>query len=156
MWKLKARKNILTLGIITSLLAPAPLAAEEAAWDLLYSVKITEVVEGDTWRAEKTFPDDLAKVQDGFEIEGYVVPVIAQPDLSVFLMVEYPADCPFCGGGGYGPGLEVHMRNPLPDLPEFAPLRVRGYLALIDDPETFQAFCLKDAVPIEGAAVQRH
>ncbi|MEM9343064.1 MAG: hypothetical protein AAGA87_08470 [Pseudomonadota bacterium] len=158
MWtsKPKARLSILTLGITTSFFFATPLAATEEAWDLLYSVRVEEVVNGDEWRAEKTFPDELAAARDDFEIEGYLVPIIAQAEMTILILSEYPADCPFCGGGGYGPGLEVHMRDPLPDMPEFSPLRVRGTLEFIDDPETFQAYVLKDAVQLESTGGREH
>jgi len=153
-WKRKARWNILTLGIITSLLAAPPVIADEAAWDLLSSVKIDEVADGDSWKAIKEFPDELAAARESFEIQGFTVPILAQSEQLIVLLVEYPADCPFCGGGGYGQGLEVHMRDPLPDMPEFSPLRVRGTLVFVEDPETFHAFLLDDAVPIPHQVVE--
>lgn len=84
------------------------------------------------------------------EIGGFFVPISAEAYIETFLLVQDPADCPFCGNGVYGPIVEVRMRHPLPDLPEFAPLSLRGDLVLIDDPETFQVYRLDDAVRLDG------
>ena len=151
----RVRATILTLAIITSAVitshaAVAQDAADpDASWRLLADVEIKEIINGDLWRAEKTFPDALRAATDGFEITGFFVPITAQAYVETFLLVENPADCPFCGGGGYGPVVEVRMRHPLPDMPEFSLLRLRGDLVLIDDPETFQLYRLEDAVRLD-------
>ncbi|MEM9524920.1 MAG: hypothetical protein AAF982_13230, partial [Pseudomonadota bacterium] len=56
--------------------------------------------------------------------------------------------CPFCGSGGYGPVLEVNLKRPLPALPEFSRVTVRGPLTLIDDPETLQMFRMQGATAV--------
>ena len=144
--------TILTLAITTSAAAWAQATPDsDAPWRLLAEVEIEEVIDGLDWRAEKTFPDALrAAAGQAFEIAGFFVPVTAEAYTRTFLLVQDPADCPFCGSGGYGPVVEVHMRHPLPDMPEFSPLSLRGDLILIDDPETFQLYRLEDAVRIDG------
>ncbi|MEL7344052.1 MAG: hypothetical protein AAFN59_04220 [Pseudomonadota bacterium] len=134
--------SILTLGTTTEAIG------DEAGWDLLTSVKITEVGEGLDWRAEKTFSEDIRAAADAFQISGFVVPIVPEPYVQTFLLVAEPEDCPFCGSSGYGPVLEVHLKRPLAGLTEFAELTVRGQLELIDDPMTFQAYRLLEAIPV--------
>lgn len=150
----RMRATILTLAITTSAAAWAQEGPDsDAPWRLLAAVEIEEVIDGLDWRAEKTFPDALlAAAEEEFEIDGFFIPISAEAYVETFLLVQDPADCPFCGsGGGYGPVVEVHMRHPLPDMPEFAQLSLRGDLVLIDDPETFQVYRLEDAVRIDGS-----
>lgn len=117
-------------------------------WALLAAVKVREIIDGNEWRAEKTFPAELIARMEDFRITGYIVPVDAQPYLRNFLLVQDPADCPFCGSGGYGPVLEVNLKRPLSELPEFSRVTVRGPLTLIDDPETLQMFRMQGAMAI--------
>ena len=141
MWRPKTRPSIPALAILTSLAAPAA-----ADWDLLAAIEIEEVLEGERWEAHKSYPDALLAALEGFEITGHVVPVTAQAELELFLLVPDPADCPFCGSGdGYGPSLEVTMRRPL-DAAEGERVTLRGDLELVADPETWQAVRLTDAV----------
>lgn len=130
-------------------LAAQPNAATANGWDLLGTAEVTETGEDETWRAVKTFPDALVAAADGFEIEGYLVPVVPEPYLSTFLLVPDPANCPFCGDGGYGPVLEVVMRTPLEDMAEGTQIALQGQLEFNRDPETFQMFRLVDAVRID-------
>lgn len=136
-----------TLAINTSLALPALGAGAGAFdnWKLLETVEITEVINGDRWEAEKTFPDPLRAATEGFRIEGYYLPIEAQGYVSSFLLVRDPADCPFCGGGAYGPSLEVNMKRPIKDRAPYSRITLTGELQLIDDPETYMAYRLIDA-----------
>ena len=131
------------LALAAALVIPAAAAAD--GWDLLSSIEVVEVEEGEIWRAEKSFPDELRAAADGFRVTGYLVPIVPEPYLQTFLVVEDPADCPFCGSGGYGSVLEVVLREPMPQLAEFALIEVTGRLELIDDPMTLQSARLVDA-----------
>lgn len=138
---------------LIAVLFAGPLWAEEdpgAAWRLIASVEVREEVEGNAYKAVKTYPDALMEAaSQPFTIQGYYVPVEAQAYVTTFLVVEDPADCPYCGSNsGYGPALEVHMSKPMPDLPEASLIRVQGRLVLNRDPETFQALVMRDAVLI--------
>ena len=135
------RPSIPTLAILTSL-AAAPAAAD---WDLLAAIEVEEVQVEDRWEARKTYPAALLKAAEDFEITGHVVPVVAQAELELFLLVPDPDDCPFCGSAGYGPSLEVTMRRPL-DAAEGDEVTLRGALEIVADPETWQAVRLTDAV----------
>lgn len=133
------------------LFAAAPFSAQSngTAWQLLNTAEFTEIIEGDNWRVEKTIPDALKAAAQDFEITGFFVPVLAQGEITEFLLVEDPADCPFCGSGGYGPVLEVTSKRPMPDLAEFAQITLRGTLEFNESPETLQLFRLKDAILVE-------
>ncbi len=119
-------------------------------WGLLEQVQIREEDKNGRWYAFKTFPKALKAAASRFEITGYYVPVQAQPYVTDFLLVQDPADCPFCGGAGYGPTLEVQLRKPLGDMPEFTVLSLRGRLELIEDTTTWQAYRLRDAVVVKS------
>ena len=138
-----AQHSILTLATLTSLAVPA---AAETGWDLLAKIEIKEVITATTFEAHKTFPEELKAQADSFEISGYFVPVLPQGYQSQFLLVPAPEDCPFCGSGGYGPTLEVHVKRPLPDLPEFSELTVSGRLEFEESTDTYQAVRMVDAV----------
>lgn len=133
------QRNILTLVTTTSLIGAAcALSAQPQNWQLLGAISFEEVEADGQWRVEKEFPDALRAATDGFTITGYYVPIEAQAYVTQFLLVPDPADCPFCGSNGYGISLEVHMDQPLPDMPEATELTITGVLELIDDPETYQ------------------
>ena len=117
---------------------------DEAPWLLLSEIEITETINGDMWSAQKTYPDALSTTEP-FTITGYYVPLMAQAYQSQILLVPDPADCPFCGTNEYGPTLEVHLSEPLPDMPQFTLLTVTGQLQKIEDPETWQAIRLVEA-----------
>lgn len=153
------RPYILTLGIITSAAAAGAVflasgsnggvTEETGAWSLLAAVDIEEVIEGENYQAIKTFPPALVDAAEGFEITGYVVPITAEPYMTTFMLVEDPANCPFCGSSaGYGPVLEVQLKRAIPELAEFAEIRVAGRIELIKDPETYQSYRLVDAIAL--------
>lgn len=137
------RRAILTLATLTSLALPA--VADEAAWALLGTVVHEESEAGGVWQVEKTFPAALVKAAPAFQIEGYVSAGPAEARIRTFMLVADPASCPFCGDGGYGPALEVHMARPLPDGSDGDRVRLAGRLELISDPETYQAYRLVGA-----------
>lgn len=139
------------LSIAAALLCShAAGAEEENGWTLLRLAQIDEEGEGDAWRAVKIFPEPLRAAAQDFEITGFIVPILAEPELTHFLLVEQPEDCPFCGSAGYAPTLEVTMARALPDLPEFTQITLRGTLEFIEDPQTFQLYRLVDARPLDG------
>lgn len=121
-----------------------------AAWDLLRLAEVSEEGEGANWRAVKVIPDALRAQAADFTVSGYLVPIVPEAELTTFLLVEAPENCPFCGNGGYGPVLEVTMAAPLPDLPEFTEITLRGTLTFNMDPYTFQLYRLEDARRVIG------
>ncbi|MDF0599251.1 hypothetical protein P1J78_00770 [Psychromarinibacter sp. C21-152] len=138
--------------VLASILTPAigiePARAGDG-WDLLGAIEIRETEHNGRWAVEKTFPEALRAAKDGFRITGYYVPVQAQAYVRSFLLVPDPADCPFCGGGGYGPTLEVQMRKAMPDIAEGTQITVEGTLRLIDSDETYQSAILTEGVLLD-------
>ncbi|MEL6913258.1 MAG: hypothetical protein AAFP13_02030 [Pseudomonadota bacterium] len=143
----KALPAALAAGLATA--AAAEFWDSDAAWNLLNLASVSEAVVDDTWFAVKAFPEELRAATDDFLIEGYVVPILAEPEISSFILVQDPENCPFCGtGSGYAPVLEVILGEPIPSVEEFSRIRVQGELELIDDPQTFQMFVLVNAAPV--------
>lgn len=153
MWrsKTRTRHSIRMLATLTSLALSAGVAAADTGWDLLGTAVADPMVTGNKLTFEKNFPDELVAAAEGFEIEGFYVPVEAQAYIQSFLIVEDPADCPFCGGAGYGPVLEVYLDEPMKDRAEFSLIGVRGTLEFVDDPETLQMFRLVGARVLPGS-----
>jgi hypothetical protein len=118
------------------------------SWKLLDGVTITEVVENNVWIAKKNFPAELVAAAEGFTIQGYYLPIDAQGYVSSFLLIRDPDECPFCGTS-YGPSLEVTLKRPLIDREPYSRITLTGALELIDDPETFMAYRLVDAAPLD-------
>lgn len=129
--------------------AATETADPEAPWRLLNTAEFEEIINGDDWRVKKTIPPELRAAARDFQITGFFVPVLAQGEVTEFLLVEDPADCPFCGNGGYGPVLEVHAKRPMPDMGEFTEITLRGQLEFNMSPETLQLFRLKDAILLD-------
>jgi len=150
----QARRSTLTLATLTSLAlfgaAPAPAQTAGTGWDLIGAITVTDVERNGTWTLVKDYPPGLT---DGatLTVTGYFVPLVAQGYQSQFLLVPDPADCPYCGSGGYGPSLEVHVRRSLPDYPEGTLLTVTGVVELIPGPETYQTLRLRRAEWRAGA-----
>ncbi len=113
-------------------------------WDLITAIEYTETESNGEWQVKKTFPPELRAMATAFEITGYYVPIEAQGYVTQFLLVPDPADCPFCGAGGYGPTLEVKMKRPMPDVAEASELTVRGTLNFDRSTETYRALFLTD------------
>jgi len=116
------------------------------AWELLGRIDVEDVSDDILPKLIKTFPEDIRSATEGFQIEGYLVRFVAEPYLQEFLIVPDPPSCLFCGGAGYGSYLEVQMRAPLDDLPDFTKLSLRGELVLVEDPTVYDTAKLVDAV----------
>ena len=150
---------ILTLAITTSAQAFEETSGDafetfvldtRNAWALLGSIDIIEEGTGADWKAVKTFPAAVLDARDDFEIAGYLVPVLAEAEITNLMLVPEPSNCPFCGvGSGYGTLIEVSLKRGITGVVEGSLLRVRGRLELIESPDTMQAFRLVDAVSLE-------
>ena len=139
----------LTLAAASASVVAAELYDPDAAWNLLNMATVAEKIENDRWMAVKTFPEPLRAAAEDFEIEGYVVPILAEPEISAFILVQDPENCPFCGtGSGYAPVLEVILESTMPAVEEFSRIKVTGDLELISDPDTYQMFKLVGAKPL--------
>ncbi|MEM0976889.1 MAG: hypothetical protein AAGJ34_05090 [Pseudomonadota bacterium] len=129
---------------------PAPLGHTTAPWQLIASIEVRDTSDGIIPHMIKVFPDDVRDAAEDFVIEGYLMRFVAEPALSEFLILPDPPTCPFCGGSGYGPYLEVQMKEPLDDLPDYTKLRIRGQLELIDDPTVYDAVRLIKGELVKG------
>ncbi|GAA4224991.1 hypothetical protein GGQ68_001819 [Sagittula marina] len=133
---------------VPSLFAAFCLVAAPAfanPWELITGIEYAETETETEWKVEKTIPEALRAQAEAFEITGFYVPVEAQPYVSQFLIVPDPEDCPFCGSNGYGPTLEVHLSEPMEDIPEATEVKVRGTLNFDESTETYRAVFLTDA-----------
>jgi hypothetical protein len=129
---------------------PAAAPADEAGWRLLSQAAFEEMESDRGWMVNKYFPDTLRAAAAGFEITGYVVPVVPEPYLTSFLLVETPDACPFCGPDATPLSvIEVEMARPLPDMPEFTRLTLRGTLEFDESTMTTQMFRLTGAARVE-------
>ena len=128
--------------------APSPVALghQEPAWELLASIQIEDTSDDILPHMIKTFPKPVRDAAEEFVIEGYLIRFVAEPYLQEFMIVPDPPECPFCGGAGYGPYLEVNTRQPLDDLPDYTKLSLIGQLEFIEDPTVYDAVKLVDAV----------
>lgn len=149
------RHSIRTLVTLTSLALAAPLSAGES-WNLLGQIDLAEEEKDGEWRVVKTIPPSLRQAAEDFTITGYAVPIEAQPYIQSFILVQDPADCPFCGSSGYGPVLEVWLKHELPALAEATEVTVTGVLEFDMSPETYQTVRLKDAVISRSAEQSPH
>ena len=122
------------------------LGHETPPWELLARIEIEDTSDDILPNMIKTFPDEVIAAAQDFQIEGYLIRFVAEPYLREFMIVPDSPECPFCGGAGYGPYLEVQMREPLDDLPNYTKLHLVGQLEFIDDPKIFDAVKLTDAV----------
>lgn len=140
------RRSILTPVTLTSIALCLPvLASAGDAWRLLSAIEIEESETNGVWKVEKHFPAALTDQDSTFTISGFAIPIVAQPYIETFLLVQDPADCPFCGDGGYGPSLEVTLKHPIDTLEEGTAVTVSGQLVLDHSPETYQAARLQAA-----------
>ncbi|MGR3435904.1 MAG: hypothetical protein ACU0CO_13610 [Shimia sp.] len=145
------RATILTLATTTSLAFGLGAQAAngydpDAAWNELMDATFQEVIDGDFYAVLKDFPAAHQGGVDDFRIQGFVVPIEAQGRIGSFLLVQDPANCPFCGtGDSLAPVLEVLLKRRVPDIAEFTEVRVTGTLTPVVDPETWQLYRLTDA-----------
>jgi len=152
-------RTLITILMLATLTSSAPAFEEvewpgalelpgidDEAWALLSSAEGRETGMDDTWRVIKTFPEELRAATADFTISGFLVPITAQGDLKDLILVQNPAACPFCGGEGYGPVLEVSLKRGIDWLPEFTRVTVRGRLELLEEDNTAQMFRMVDGI----------
>ena len=64
-------------------------------------------------------------------IMGYMFPLDAEPELKRFLLVEYPADCPFCLAGMVEPSRMVEVEAGETIAWDDAPVILAGRLEVV-------------------------
>ena len=106
-------------------------------WDLLGK---TAVIFGEAEGKETVttvIPPEVERL-DGTSVAvmGYMFPIDAEPELKRFLLVEYPADCPFCLAGMVEPSRMVEVEAGEPIAWDDAPVTLSGRLEVLrDDPD---------------------
>ncbi|MGV6840701.1 MAG: hypothetical protein ACWA40_10970 [Planktomarina sp.] len=152
MTRFKSSVSKLTFGLAaaqTALIAPlSPALANtdaEAAWDVIRSVDVQEIVTDTTYEARKTFPDVLANGINGFELTGFVMLTLSEENVEEFILVSDMGACPYCGSGDHGATVQVKLGNAADRLQDGARITVQGALMPVYDPETWQSTILENA-----------
>lgn len=89
---------------------PAP--ADVIAWDTLGKASVV-FGEGDGAETVTTVIPPEVEALDGRQVKlmGFVFPIEAELPMRKFLLVEYPADCPFCLAAGTEPSRMVEVES---------------------------------------------
>lgn len=149
------KKHTATLAVSTTALAAASSAFAEqidsAAWDLIESIAVEEIVSDTSYEVRKVFP---AEIKDGisqFDITGFAVAVNGgDSDVTELFLVSDMGFCPFCGDPAHGSALQVTLTSPIPMFEDGARLSLRGALEPVTDPQTWQSAVMRNATIIEG------
>lgn len=139
--------RVSTLALTTAGLSAAGAAsAGTDVWTLMNDIGIEEIVTETSYEVRKTFPAALA---EGAEIEvsitGYATPALPGDTIRELLLVSDMGLCPFCGSQDHGAALQVSLAEPIPVIAESTRLTLKGTLAPVTDPTTWQSVILKDA-----------
>lgn len=99
---------------LPSLPAPPPGVT---SWDMLGKASVLFGEELGHETVTTLIPPEIEAL-DGTTVKlmGFMFPIDAEPELRRFLLVEYPADCPFCLAGMVEPSrmVEVEAGPPIP------------------------------------------
>jgi uncharacterized protein len=99
---------------LPSLAAPPPGVT---TWDTLGKASVTFGEELGQETVTTLIPPEIEAL-DGTTVRlmGFMFPIDAEPEPRRFLLVEYPADCPFCLAGTVEPSrmVEVEAGRPIP------------------------------------------
>ncbi|MEM1234870.1 MAG: hypothetical protein AAGH70_12165, partial [Pseudomonadota bacterium] len=91
MRKVDAVAAALTLaGSVAVSVSASELFDSDAAWNLLNTATVSERITGDIWEAVKEFPEPLRAATDDFTVQGFLVPMLAEAQLSHFILVQDP------------------------------------------------------------------
>jgi hypothetical protein len=122
------RQTACALTLVFALAGPLPASAlslEEAnealpgfgtaspgvtSWDLLGKASVLFGGENGAYKVTTIIPPEVEAI-DGQQVKlmGFMVPVEAEAPARQFLLVEYPADCPFCAIGAAEPSRMVEV-----------------------------------------------
>jgi uncharacterized protein len=82
------------------------------SWDLLGKASVLFTEENGTEKVTIVIPPEVEAI-DGRQIKlmGFMFPVEAETPTRQFLLVEYPADCPFCLAAGTEPSRIVEVNT---------------------------------------------
>jgi uncharacterized protein len=126
---MKQRPTLCALTLVLALEGPAPSSAftlEQSdvappgsgtaappgvtSWDLLGKASVLFPEDGGAEEVTTVVPPEVEAL-DGRQVKlaGFMFPVEAEPRMRRFLLVEYPADCPFCLAAGTEPSRIVEV-----------------------------------------------
>ena len=115
-------------------LQPSPLQTPPGvtSWDLLGKATVVfGEAEGEE-TVTTVIPPEVESL-DGTSVllMGYMFPLDAEPELKRFLLVEYPADCPFCLAGMVEPSRMVEVEAGETIAWDDAPVILAGRLEVV-------------------------
>jgi hypothetical protein len=126
---MKQRLTLCVLPLVFALEGPAPSSAFSleqpgvalpgsgtaappgvTSWDLLGKASVRFTEEDGAEKVTTLVPPEVEAL-DGRQVKlaGFMFPVEAEPRMRRFLLVEYPADCPFCLAAGTEPSRMVEV-----------------------------------------------
>lgn len=121
------------------------------SWDLLGKASVHfEEKEDGAYTATTLIPPEIEAL-DGqtLQLMGFMVPTDAELRVREFLLVEYPADCPFCVASGTEPSRMVEVRSPAGlDYAE-EQVVVSGRLEVVRNDENGLVYRLHDAALVD-------
>lgn len=135
-----------TFALLATGAATTPTLANDDPWAVLSNIQIEEIIEGNSYRAVKTYPAEIENGVEKFAITGYAVPLTLDPTkpTAQLMLVSDMGDCPFCGSSEHAGQLQVDLEDPIL-IEEGQRLSVVGSLELIHDPETWQSAIMRGA-----------
>jgi hypothetical protein len=123
-----------------------PPPAGVTTWDTLGRASVVLGEADGRPTVTTVIPPEIADL-DGKPVTlmGFMFPIDAEPELKRFLLVEYPADCPFCLAGMVEPSrmVEVETGGPIPWHDEA--VLVAGRLEVVRDDADGLVYRLHDA-----------
>ena len=131
-------------SIPSAVLPPAPPGV--APWDVLGRASVV-FGEADGKETVTTIIPPEIEALDGAPVTlmGFMFPIEAQPQLRRFLLVEYPADCPFCLAGMVEPSRMVEVEaGPAIEWRD-EPVTIEGRLEVVRSDADGLVYCLRDA-----------
>ena len=111
-----AHSHSLTFEELAPLPSLPPTPPGVTGWDTLGRASVLFGEANGEETVTTVIPPEVEAL-DGTEVRlmGFMFPIEAEPELRRFLLVEYPADCPFCLAGMVEPSrmVEVATREPI-------------------------------------------
>jgi len=122
--------------------------ARATSWDELGAAKVDlEEVAGEV-RPVATIPPEVeALAGQRVELVGFMFPIEAQIDTGRFLLVELPADCPFCFANWNEPTRMAEVRAKEPVRHVQRQVTLEGRLEILPDDPSGIVYRLLDAQP---------
>lgn len=125
--------------------------ADNSGWETLGKITIDEIVTEQSYEVRKSYPEALPPEGVEMELTGYAIPMYPGEEVTELLMVSDMGLCPFCGSGEHGASLQVTLEAPIAMINEEMRITVKGVMNRVNDPETWQAVKMENAIITAGA-----